>query len=153
MRRNGIFCESQIQTACLLVCTFRRSDYKLSKKDRVIVPENGPFVINYPASKAAAPTGTANPTMIKEWPRIFQKITSAKMKIETPLLNKTKAGVMLESQEPKLIEHTLVMFCFIGFLKCLRCTENTSQYIYRLDTEKDRARMFHKTSKSLQTNL
>ena len=110
-------------------------------------------MINYPVSMIVAPTRTANPTMIKEWSKIFQKITSTKIKIETPFLNKTKADVILESQEPKLIEHTLIMFYFIEFLKCLRCIENTSQYIYRLNTKKDRVRIFHKTSKSLQTNL
>ena len=44
--------------------------------------------------------------MIKEWSKIFQKITSTNIKIETPFLNKTKAEVILESQEPKLIDHS-----------------------------------------------
>ena len=92
---------------------------------RIIIPENGPFMINYPVSMTVSPTRTTNPVMIKDWSKLFQKITSTNIKIEMPFLNKTKAEVILESQEPKLIKYSWSCSTSQGISKmcgiCMAC--------------------------------
>ena len=56
------------------------SEYEIN---RVVIPENGPFMINYPVSMRVTPTRTTDPSMITDWTRIFQNISGKKIKIET----------------------------------------------------------------------
>lgn len=102
-------------------------EYNIKK---VVIPENGPLMINYPVSMLVAPTRTADPAMIAQWSEIFNKITNSKIKVETPFIRKTKTEIILESQEPKLIKYTwscstsqgiskmcgLCMACFVRIL-------------------------------------
>ena len=51
---------------------------------KVIIPENGPFMINYPVSTLVAPTRTANYEMIEAWTKLVEDITGKKFAVRTP---------------------------------------------------------------------
>ncbi|MCV0392007.1 MAG: 7-cyano-7-deazaguanine synthase [Nitrosopumilus sp.] len=114
---------------------------------KVIIPENGPLMINYPVASTVSPTRTANPDMIQKWTEIFKKITNAKIKVQTPFINKTKSEVILMSKTKTLIEHTwscstsqgiskmcgICMACFVRILSlyAIDLDENiNSRYLY-----------------------
>ena len=98
--------------------------------EKVIVPENGPFMINYPVSTLVTPTRTTNLEMISGWKKIVEDITDKKFVIETPFYDLTKSEVILKNNTPKLIETTwscstsqgnakmcgLCMACFVRML-------------------------------------
>ena len=89
---------------------------------RVVVPENGPFMINLPVSYNADPTSTANPEMLDLWRGIFYKITGYAVTLETPFLNKTKSEVILSTGTRQLIPETWSCSYFQGLSKmCGMC--------------------------------
>ena len=108
-----------------LMCVASEYDVK-----QIVIPENGPFMINYPVSMRVAPTRTTDPSMIVEWAKIFQKISGQKIKIETPFFNYTKSEIILLANKPELVKHTwscstsqgikkmcgLCMACFVRIL-------------------------------------
>ena len=80
----------------------------------VIIPENGPFMINIPVSSNVDPTRTTDPYMIENWTKIFNKITESKIIIRTPFKNMTKADVILSSGNRDLIQDTWSCSYFQG---------------------------------------
>ena len=98
--------------------------------EKVIVPENGPFMINYPVSTLVTPTRTTNLEMISGWKKIVEDITGKKFVIETPFYGLTKSEVILKNNTPELIKTTwscstsqgnakmcgLCMACFVRML-------------------------------------
>lgn len=82
--------------------------------EEVIMPENGPFMVNVPISHRADPTRTADPFMIKEWTKIFNRITSSNVKVSMPFTNKTKAEVILETGNREVIKKTWSCSYFQG---------------------------------------
>ncbi len=103
-----------------LLCMAAEYDIK-----RVIIPENGPFMINYPVSMLVSPTRTTDPYMISEWTRIFEEISGKKFQIEMPFSELTKSEVILASKEPKLIQYTWSCSTSQGISKmcgiCMAC--------------------------------
>lgn len=92
------------------------------KIPQVIIPENGPFMINLPISPNSDPTRTADPIMIEEWTKIFNKLTNSNVKIRTPFLNKTKSEVILSSGKKELLPETWSCSYFQGLSKmCGMC--------------------------------
>ena len=73
---------------------------------KIIIPENGPFMINYPVSMSVIPTKTTNPDMIEKLSNLFKSMTNTKFTIETPYIGNTKAEVILTSKNPKLIQNS-----------------------------------------------
>lgn len=74
--------------------------------DEVVIPENGPFMINPPATSIVDPTRTTDPEMIEKWSKLFNKITGSKLKVTTPFYEMTKSEVILVSHNSKLISTT-----------------------------------------------
>ncbi len=103
------------------------SEYNIGQ---VVIPENGPFMINYPVSMRVAPTRTTDPAMITGWAKIFENIFGQKIEIQTPFFNYTKSEVILAANKPESIKHTwscstsqgiskmcgLCMACFVRIL-------------------------------------
>ena len=81
---------------------------------KIIIPENGPFMINFPVSTLADPTGTADPQMIESWTKIFNKVTNSSVEISFPFKNMTKSEVILSSGNSKLIKDTWSCSFFQG---------------------------------------
>ena len=73
---------------------------------KIIIPENGPFMINYPVSMSVIPTKTTNPDMIERLSNLFKSMTNTKFTIETPYIGNTKAEVILSGKNPKLIQNS-----------------------------------------------
>lgn len=84
------------------------------KINEVVIPENGPFMINLPISYKADPTSTTEPEMISEWTKIFQKLTNSRIKVSTPFKNMTKSEVILSTGKKELISATWSCSYFQG---------------------------------------
>lgn len=84
----------------------------------VIVPENGPFMINYPVSAATDPTKTTDPYMIDLLTNIFNKITDSNICVSIPFKDMTKSEVILSSGNPQLRQDTWSCSYFQG-LSCM----------------------------------
>ena len=88
----------------------------------VIIPENGPFMVNIPVSTLVDPTRTTDPNMIERWTRIFNKITNSDIKVSTPFKNMTKSEVILSSRDSRLIQDTWSCSSFQGLKRmCGMC--------------------------------
>ena len=72
----------------------------------VIVPENGPFMLNIPISASADPTKTSDPYMVEQWTWLFNNITHSNVRVSMPFRNMTKSEVILSSGKRNLIEDT-----------------------------------------------
>lgn len=83
----------------------------------VIIPENGPFMMNIPISYNADPTRTADPNMIESWSELFHKITHSQIKISTPFKDMTKSEVILSTGKRDLIAATWSCSYFQGLPK------------------------------------
>ena len=92
---------------------------------KVIIPENGPFMINYPVSTLVAPTRTANYEMIEAWTKLVEDITGKKFAVRTPFFNSTKSDVVLKNNTPELIKTTWSCSTSQGISKmcglCMAC--------------------------------
>lgn len=99
---------------------------------RVVVPENGPLMINPPVSRMVMPTKTANPHMIRVWSSILNEVFDTAITAETPFLDNTKAEVILNIQRADAIASTYSCFssqgqeamcglCFACFVRMLSC--------------------------------
>ena len=82
--------------------------------NKIIIPENGPFMINFPVSTSVDPTRTADPQMIELWTKIFNKVTNSSAMITLPFKNMTKSEVILSSGNRKLIGDTWSCSYFQG---------------------------------------
>ena len=82
--------------------------------DEVIIPENGPFMINVPVSSLVDPTRTTDPQMLESWTQIFNKVTNSSVKISLPFRNMTKSEVILSTGNSKLIGDTWSCSYFQG---------------------------------------
>lgn len=88
----------------------------------VVIPENGPFMINLPISPNADPTRTADPLMIQDWTQIFNKITNSNVKSITPFLEKTKSEVIISHNVKEILPKTWSCSYFQGLTKmCGMC--------------------------------
>ena len=72
----------------------------------VIVPENGPFMLNIPVSASVDPTRTTDPPMIEQWSQLFNSVTKSNVKVSMPFRNMTKSEVILLSGKGELIKDT-----------------------------------------------
>ncbi len=92
---------------------------------RVVVPENGPFMLNPPVSTTAKPSHTTDPGMIKKWSGIFNSATDSQVIVEAPFYNKTKAEVVLLLNDPSAVSQTYSCFTSQGQSRmcgiCLAC--------------------------------
>ena len=86
---------------------------ELSIKE-IIIPENGPFMINVPVSTLVNPTKTTDPQMIESWTKIFNEITNSSVKISLPFKNMTKSEVIVSSGNSELIGDTWSCSFFQG---------------------------------------
>lgn len=92
------------------------------KIKEVIVPENGPFMINLPVSPNSEPTRTTNPLMLKEWTEIFNKITNSNVHVVMPYIDLTKSEVIIMGGKKNLIKETWSCSYFQGLSKmCGMC--------------------------------
>ena len=80
----------------------------------VIVPENGPFMINFPVSAATDPTRTTDPFMMDLLTNIFNRVTDSNIRLSTPFKDMTKSEVILSSGNPQLIQDTWSCSYFQG---------------------------------------
>lgn len=87
------------------------SEHKIKE---VIVPENGVFMRNLSVSYMADPTTTTDPFMIKEWTKIFNKVTNSRVRCVTPFLEMTKSEVILSTGNRDLIPATWSCSYFQG---------------------------------------
>ncbi len=88
----------------------------------VIIPENGPFMINFPISASTDPTKTTDPIMMEILTKIFNSMTDSNISISTPFKNMTKSEVILSSGERSLISDTWSCSYFQGLEKmCGMC--------------------------------
>ena len=113
----------------------------------VIIPENGPFMINYPVSASTDPTRTTDPYMIKSWTEIFNRITDSDIKISTPFKNMTKSEVILSSRNRKLIQDTWSCSYFQGLTyMCGMCNSCLVRILscYAIDEGEDIDRVYEK---------
>lgn len=86
-----------------------------------IIPENGPFMLNFPISPAAEPTRTTNPYMIREWTDIFNDILNSQISVKTPYEKLTKSEVIIRGNR-KIIYDTWSCSYFQGLSKmCGMC--------------------------------
>ncbi len=76
------------------------------KIEEIVIPENGPFMINLNVSPVAEPTRTTDPNMLEDWTIIFNKVTNSKVKINMPFKTSTKSEVILFSGSKSLINDT-----------------------------------------------
>jgi 7-cyano-7-deazaguanine synthase in queuosine biosynthesis len=98
----------------------------------VVVPENGPLMVNPPASRALEATKTANPDMIQTWSEILNQVFESKIQPDTPFRQSTKAEVILKIDSTDAIAATYSCFssqgqeamcglCFACFVRMLAC--------------------------------
>lgn len=128
------------------------SEYSVNQ---VAIPENGPFMINYPVSTRVDPTRTTNLAMIAEWTKIFNDLTGQSIKVQTPFFNYTKSEVILIANSPDSVMHTwscstsqgnvnmcgLCMACFVRILS-----------LYAIDQGEDLKRTYDNNVMTLSTN-
>lgn len=92
------------------------------KTKKIVVPENGPFMINLRVSPRAEPTRTTNPQMLKDWTDVFNKITNSKLQIIMPYVENTKSEVIIKGGRSDLINDTWSCSYFQGLSKmCGMC--------------------------------
>ncbi|MDE2588659.1 MAG: 7-cyano-7-deazaguanine synthase, partial [Patescibacteria group bacterium] len=92
------------------------------KIKNIIVPENGPFMINLGVSSNAEPTRTTNPQMLKDWTEIFNRLTNSNVQIKTPYIDLTKSEVIIRGGRSSLIDDTWSCSYFQGLSKmCGMC--------------------------------
>lgn len=103
---EGILEKRILHTRGLMFLTNLLCVAKEFEIDRVVIPENGPFMINPPATSIVDPTRTTDPAMIEKWSSLFNKITNSNLKVETPFYEKTKSEVILVSHNSKLVSTT-----------------------------------------------
>lgn len=80
----------------------------------VIIPENGPFMINFPVSASTDPTRTTDPFMMETLTKIFNHVTDSNIIITTPFKDMTKSEVILSSGNDSLIQDTWSCSYFQG---------------------------------------
>lgn len=86
-----------------------------------VIPENGPFMLNFPISPTAEPTRTTNPDMIREWTNIFNEILNSQISIKTPYEKLTKTEVIVRGNKD-MIKDTWSCSYFQGLSKmCGMC--------------------------------
>ena len=92
---------------------------------RVVVPENGPMMLNPPVSSQAQSSKTANPEMIALWTDIVNEVLGARIVIETPYAESTKAEIIQGLRDPEAIAQTYSCFSSQGQGRmcglCLAC--------------------------------
>lgn len=99
---------------------------------RVVVPENGPMMLNLPVSTQVQSSKTANPDMISMWTNIVNEVLGDKMDVETPYAESTKAEIVRTLNDAEVIAQTyscfgsqgqgrmcgLCLACFIRIASC-----------------------------------
>ena len=127
----------------------------------VVIPENGPFMINLPVSPNADPTRTADPQMIEDWTKIFNKITNSNVKSITPFSNKTKSEVIVAHNVKEILPKTWSCSYFQNLTKmCGMCNSCLVRILscYAIE-EGEKMDIFYETnpfmvnSSNLKTNM
>ena len=85
----------------------------------VVVPENGPMMINKEVSRLVSATKTGNPWLIQEWAKIFNSVSEKKVMVETPFSSLTKAEVLSLLNDPQAI--ALTYSCFTSQAQSKMC--------------------------------
>jgi 7-cyano-7-deazaguanine synthase in queuosine biosynthesis len=92
---------------------------------RVVVPENGPMMLNIPVSSQVQSSKTANPRMIATWTAIVNHALGANISVETPYADMTKAEIIRGLRDPDAMAHTYSCFSSQGQSRmcglCLAC--------------------------------
>lgn len=92
---------------------------------RVVVPENGPMMLNLPVSTQVKSSKTANPYMIAAWAKIVNRVLGASIAVETPYADSTKAEIIRRLGDPEAVRHTYSCFSSQGQNRmcglCLAC--------------------------------
>ena len=115
----------------------------------VVIPENGPFMINVPISEVTDPTKTTDPIMMEDITKIFNHATDSNIKISTPFKNMTKSEVILSTGKSCLIQDTwscsyfqglshmcgLCNSCLVRILSCYAINEGENlEEVYEINT-------------------
>jgi 7-cyano-7-deazaguanine synthase in queuosine biosynthesis len=92
---------------------------------RVVVPENGPMMLNLQVSRQAEPTKTANPRMIADWSKIVNRVLATGIAVETPYAESTKAEIISALADPAAMRYSYSCFSSQGQSRmcglCLAC--------------------------------
>ena len=92
---------------------------------RVVVPENGPMMLNIPVSSQVYSSKTANLDMIREWTKIVNDVLGVRIVVETPYGESTKAEIVRKLGDPKAVAQTYSCFGSQGQSRmcglCLAC--------------------------------
>jgi 7-cyano-7-deazaguanine synthase in queuosine biosynthesis len=97
----------------------------------VVVPENGPLMLNPPVSRRSQATKTSNPVMIDEFLGIVNKVLGGSIVVKTPFANRTRGEVAVVLNE-RMVADTYSCFssqgqkrmcgmCFACFTRILAC--------------------------------
>jgi 7-cyano-7-deazaguanine synthase in queuosine biosynthesis len=97
----------------------------------VVIPENGPLMINPPVSRRAQATKTSNPEMIANLVRIVNTVLGSEIVAKTPFVDRTRGEITLLLPE-SMIADTYSCFssqgqdrmcgiCFACFTRILAC--------------------------------
>ncbi len=92
---------------------------------RVVIPENGPMMLNIPVSRQAKSSKTANPHMIAEWAGIVNRVLGTSIAVETPYAESTKAEIIRKLGDPEAVRQAYSCFSSQGQSRmcglCLAC--------------------------------
>ncbi len=92
---------------------------------KVIVPENGPMIVNPKVSSCAEPTKTTNQTLLRELTEIFNILTGSNIIVVTPFINYTKGEIIRLLADRETMAATYSCFSSQGQSKmcglCLAC--------------------------------
>ncbi len=107
---------------------------------KVILPENGPFVLNVETTTADKSTRTTHPLLVESLSRAFKKISGHEIQVEVPFAHWTKAEIMSADALEPILGYTHSCFYTQGIEKgnmcgsCYSCNvRNLSAYASKVE--------------------
>jgi 7-cyano-7-deazaguanine synthase in queuosine biosynthesis len=88
---------------------------------RVILPENGPFVLNIETTSADKSTRTTHPLLVESISRVSKELSGKGIQIEVPFAQWTKAEIMSADVLEPLLRHTHSCFYTQGQERANMC--------------------------------